>query len=124
MWGACAEALEQAFQVGRQRHRVPMRLARDRMHEAQLGSVQGQAGTAADIGDRFAAERTSVHLVTAHGMAGFSQVNADLMGATGFQATGDEGVPDHLLEYRDVSDGVFAHVRERCAAAPPISSIA
>lgn len=54
------------------------------MHEAQFGRVQGQAWGAALIGRGFFKGWLAVEFIAADGVAGFGEMDTDLVGAAGF----------------------------------------
>ncbi len=81
------------------------------VEEAELGGVEHDAG---GLEEGFVA--AAVDAFSEEGVTGFGEVDADLVGATGFEAAGDEGGAAEELEWFDVGDGELALVGAQAAA--------
>src|SRR5579863_794807 len=93
------------------------------MDEADLGSMQGQPGSSAFIGDRFSGKWPAIDFIAAQRMPGFRKMNADLMRASRFQPAFDDGVALESLDWFDVSHRPFSEFRVFRAAAAPVAPI-
>ena len=93
------------------------------MHKLELGGVQTHAVYFAVVSDRWLSARTAVFDVAGDGMAKFCQMNANLVSATGFQATFQLTVIADRSQGAKMSDRFLADGGVFRAAAESIASI-
>lgn len=75
-----------------------------RMYKSQFSSVQSEPRSTGVIGKCFRPERAPVFDISAERLPAFSQLNADLIGAAGFEATFEFAEATQLSERPNVSD--------------------
>lgn len=98
--------LEQPFlQILGQRHEEAEGAGGDGVGEGELSGVEGVSRGAAGVLLRLAAEGMGINFFAAEAVAEFRKVNADLMGAAGFEAAFEDGVMGKMLEGANVGDG-------------------
>ena len=85
--------------------------------EAEFGGVEGQPRGAAFVLEHLAVGPLRVHLVAADRVAGFREVNADLVRAARFQPAREQRVTRQPLLDRDVRDRFLPNVGQSRAAA-------
>ncbi len=115
---------QQPLQLLRQRRLPAHTFAGSGVIKAQAGRVKCKPRRAALIRHRLAVQGAIVDAFAAQGSAGFTQVNADLMGAPSLEPAFDEGVIAQFFEYADVCDGTLALAGYRTAAAAAVAAIA
>jgi hypothetical protein len=93
------------------------------MIEAQDGSMQRQSGRAAVVRQGLAVHGTIVNPFAAQRRSAFSQVNAHLVGAAGFQATFDQHKVAQVFHDADVRYGALPGTGSGSTATSAIASI-
>lgn len=94
------------------------------MVECESGGVQGRAREVGAVGIGSAMQGAIVNALAAQGSAGLAEVDANLVGASGFEAAFDEAVGAEILDEQDVSDGVLAFLGGGAGTAATVASVA
>ncbi len=84
--------------------------------------MQERTFGAAGVGGGLAVQGTVIHAFSAQGEAAFAEMNADLVGAAGFESAGHKRESPELFNDFNMSDG-FLSVRCCAAAAPTVAPV-
>lgn len=92
------------MEVGGPRHFEFEFFARDGMIEGQGGRVEGLSRSTACVLDRRSIGQFAIDCIAAQDVAGFGQVDTDLVGTAGFQLAFDQAVGSDFFDRSDVRD--------------------
>ena len=114
---------DKPLQVSWQRHAEHQRLACGWMHESEVGGVQGQPRRTTVVDNRRFLEAAPILDVAADRMAQLSQMNPNLIGATGLKLTLKFGVVSDHSQTFNMRDSPLAVDSVGTAAPHAVASV-